>query len=80
MQIINRHNPLAKNHHQTDNKPIETTGDKTMKKYQVLETTDGEFGVFNMETVKELGDDAKSLFKFEYAAEAQERADELNEG
>ena len=46
-----------------------------LKKYQVLETECGEFGVFNMETI---GDNSVSLFKSEYAAEAQEYADEKN--
>ena len=47
-----------------------------LKKYQVLETECGEFGVF---ITSEINDpDCSSVFKSEYAAEAQEKADELN--
>lgn len=43
-----------------------------LKKYQVLETECGEWGVFNVDDL------TLSVFKSEYAAEAQEKADELN--
>ena len=47
-------------------------------KYQVVETECCEYGVFISAELEELGDKAKSIFKSEYAAEAQEKADELN--